>query len=236
MKKILAVVVMLAAAAVALAAAMPGMAACLMIEHAGLERLADGTLVDPSLGAAEREAVRTLREQAAGRVSEFVGGLEAQPYVAFLGEGTGLPSWLREGPVARTHFVAARACVVVSAQGRTPDIVAHELMHTELHARVGAWPRQMTVPTWFDEGVGMQVDDRPRYRLAPEDPAPTADVHALAAPSQFFAGGGAEVTRHYAYAKAEVAKWLARIGGPSQLAARLRRIRAGEPFESVWRD
>lgn len=165
-----------------------------------------------------------------------MGGVEAQPIVAFLGEGEGLPAWLREGPVTRTNFVATRACVVVSAHGRTPDIVAHELMHAELHARVGAWHRQMTVPTWFYEGLGMQLDHRPKYSLAPDAFAPTAEVRMLDTPSQFFAGTGADVTRYYAYAKAEVAKWVARIGGPAKLAFRLQRIRNGERFEDVWRD
>jgi len=235
-KLVLAVAVGLVAGVVALAAAMPGMTTCLTIEHAGLERLPDGTLVDPSLSADERGAVRELREQGAHWVRAFIGGVAAEPIVAFLGEGGGHAPWLRSHPVGSTHFVATRACVVIGPQGRTVGIIAHELMHADLHARAGAWHRHMTVPTWFDEGLGMQLDHRPRYSLAPGAAGSTDGVRALESPSLFFAGNDAELTCHYAYAKAEVGRWLVRIGGPAELAERLQRIRQGEPFESVWRD
>ena len=113
MKRFVTVSLVLLAGVVAVAAAMPGMTTCLMLEHSGLERLPDGTLVDPSLTAAERAEIQALREQGAGRVSAFLGDTAARPLVAFLAAGDPPRPWLRSNPVASTHFVATRACVVI---------------------------------------------------------------------------------------------------------------------------
>jgi hypothetical protein len=45
------------------------------------------------------------------------------------------------------------------------DVTAHELMHAELAKRLGYWARITQLPTWFDEGVALQLDRRAQYLI-----------------------------------------------------------------------
>ncbi len=131
-----------------------------------------------------------------------------------------------------TQFIGSRACVLVGPKGQNVDVVAHELMHAEIHHRVGYLKRFLQLPTWFDEGVAMQVDYRPRYRLSPKDVQNADDVRGLTTFSKFFEGNEQAVVRNYAAAKFVVASWLSKVG-PTSLYLHLRRMRDGESFAEV---
>jgi hypothetical protein len=105
-------------------------------------------------------------------------------------------------------------------------------MHAEIHHRVGYLKRFLQLPTWFDEGVAMQVDYRTRYSLSPQD-SQTADyVRDLTTFSSFFKGDEQAVVRNYASAKQVVASWLSKVGTTS-LYARLQRLKNGESFDEI---
>jgi len=50
--------------------------------------------------------------------------------------------------------------IVVSPEYLNVDILAHELTHAEVHARVftGRLWDWLSIPTWFDEGIALQND------------------------------------------------------------------------------
>lgn len=219
----------------ALAAVRPEAAVCLSIGLRDLDRLADGTLVERQINEVQRREVMALQERARSRIAGFLGAaaVQASPVVVFLDDPGAL--WpARYNRYASASFVGARACVVVGPDGRNLDVVAHELMHAELFERVGPWQRAFSIPTWFDEGLAMQLDHREKYSL-PEPGVPTSSVRTLDSAAEFFVNSDPELTRHYAFAKAEIGKWLARVG-PGRLAERLDRIKSGEDFDRVWRD
>ena len=80
----------------------------------------------------------------------------------------------------------------------------------------------------------MQVDLRPQYTLADEagSAIDTSSVRALGSIGQFNDGNDEQLTRHYAFAKLEVARWLDSVGR-DDLYPRFERIRAGERFGAV---
>jgi hypothetical protein len=102
-------------------------------------------------------------------------------------------------------------------------------MHAEIHHRVGYLAYFLQIPTWFHEGVAMQVDYRPQYSLSSQDAQNTAYVRDLTAPSTFNAGDDQALTRNYASAKHEVASWLSKVG-PTSLYSRLKRMKDGQSF------
>ena len=121
---------------------------------------------------------------------------------------------------------------MVGPKGQNLDVVAHELMHAELFERVGFWGRFTQIPVWFDEGLAMQVDYRPRYVLSREASAQAKNVRTLESARDFFLQDGDLLTKNYAMAKAEVANWLDDVDRAS-VYDRLERIRAGESFNAV---
>ena len=142
------------------------------------------------------------------------------------------PLWVNEYGSAGS--IGSNACVIIGPKGKNVDVVAHELMHQEMNERIGAWRMFREVPVWFDEGVAMQVEWRPEYLLSTEVAVAndTDVVRRLKSVNQFNQGDNEQITQHYAFAKAEVAKWIADIGSRN-LYSYFERIRDGEKFDVV---
>ncbi len=211
----------------------PSDLACLFVKSAALEELPDGTRVDPGISDAERATFPELQLQAKVRIEKTFGAPRALPIVVFFRDSKifwplKMNSYGSAGSAINHH------CVFMGPQGLNVDVVAHELMHQELQARVGSWRMFTEVPVWFNEGVAMQVDLRPQYSLAPRESnaSDIGKVRALKSVSQFNQGNNTQLTQHYAFAKAEVAQWLSDVG-QQELYPRLERIRAGEHFDAV---
>jgi hypothetical protein len=191
----------------ALAFAFPSpIVACALLDLAPLDSLDDGARVDQGLTAEARAEVPALLRQARARIEERVGPMTAAPRLVFLSDArTWSPFVFND--YGSTTTIASRACVIVGPQGRNVDVVAHELLHAEAHHRLGVL-RRARLPTWFDEGLAMQVDDRPRYQLpSPLTEAERARARQLSTADRFFSGDDDQLTWHYAAAKALVWEW-----------------------------
>lgn len=215
-----------------IAFAVPGAVACVLVGTKGFESIADRTLIEAQSSARDKIEIHDLLAAARERIGTAFGAPRAKPIVVFLQDEEDF--WpLKLNAHGSTNFVGNRTCVIVGPNGRSVDVVAHELMHAELADHVGYWRRLTEVPTWFDEGIAMQVDFRPRYDFSLAKPANTDYVRKLGTTQAFFQSGGNELVQNYASAKYEVAHWLSGIG-MKNLYQRLERIQNGEQFDSVF--
>lgn len=219
----------LASAATA-AFAFPGPTACALIGMAGLNELGDDVVTDSHSEADHRRYVQLVRD-ARARIEAKFGTPESKPIVVIFNGSNGLgPFKLNDH--GSTQMLGSRACVMVGPKGQNIDVVAHELMHGEIHHRVGAVHRYFQVPTWFEEGIAMQVDDRSRYLLSPQEALNADGVRALTSAASFVASDDEALTRNYASAKAVVASWVLRVE-PASVYPRLLRLKNGESFDKV---
>jgi hypothetical protein len=210
--------------------ALPGPTACALVGFAGLNSIGQGLLTDSESEAERRRYIELVRD-ARARIEATFGTPESNPILVMLDQSSGLGPF-RLNSYGSTQMVGSRACVMVGPKGQNVDVVAHELMHAELHHRVGFVQRFLQVPTWFDEGVAMQVDYRSDYLLSAQEAANSDYVRLLTTGSAFFAVEREALTRNYASAKAVVASWTARTGAAT-LYQRLSRIKSGESFAEV---
>jgi hypothetical protein len=210
----------------------PRAVACALMPLAPLDTLEDGSFVPPSMSVSARARAIQLRREALARISDRFGQPYSRPWVIYLDDSRDLAPFQFD-PYAGTEFLGSRACVVIGPLGRSTDVVADELVHAELQWRVGFWGRLTKIPTWFDEGLAMQVDDRPNYDLPNATQAEEMDLaRSLDTRSKFFAGSDEQLTHHYALAKAEVTQWVARVGS-SKVYQRLERIKQGDSFDAI---
>lgn len=232
-RKIVSVIAGLACAVVAtMALAVPGPVSCGLVAQIGLDVLPDGTRVQRDSTPEQRLAVIQLQAQARLRIADMFGPAKARPVLVFLNDASAFYP-LAFNAFGSAHFIGNRACVVIGPKGTNVDVVSHELMHAELLARLGFWHRMMDIPVWFDEGLAMQVDWRPRYDLETgSSQQQVAGVRSLVSVGQFNRGNDAEVTHHYMFAKAEVSRWLEASGRKNFYEA-MARIRAGESFGAI---
>jgi hypothetical protein len=210
--------------------ALPGPTACALVGLAGLNALGDGVVTDSKSEADHRRYIQLVRD-ARERIEATFGTPESKPIVVIFNGSDGFGPFKLNG-YGSTQMVGSRACVMVGPKGQNIDVVAHELMHGELHYRVGPVHRFLQVPTWFDEGIAMQVDYRSRYLLSPQEAVDSDYVRALTTASSFFAGDDEALTRNYASAKAVVAAWVVRVE-PATFYSRLLRLKSGESVAEV---
>jgi hypothetical protein len=212
----------------------PGSAACSVVGLYGLNSLADGSLIERGASAESKAQLVELRRAAKYRLEKTFGPPEAEPIVVWLSDAKAIwPFTFNE--YASSSFVPGRVCVVMGPNGRTVDVVAHELLHAEVFTRLGHWRRQLEIPTWFDEGLAMQVDFRERYVL-PEvggKPPETKWVRELRYGRQFFRESGEPLVRNYAAAKVEV-RGIVRAVGEGNIYTELTRVAQGESFAEVF--
>ena len=230
-RTLLATTFAVAAASVATVAfALPGSTACVLVGMAGLRALDDGTLTDSESEADHLRYIQLTRD-ARARIEATFGAVESKPIVVFFSRPDGFGPF-KLNSYGSTQMVGSRACVMVGPKGQNVDVVAHELMHGEVHHRVGYLRRFLQVPVWFDEGVAMQVDHRSRYLLSPQNAKNVEYVRAFTTTSSFFVADDEVLTRNYASAKELVASWVAKVGAAT-LYPRLQRLKNGESFSEV---
>lgn len=218
------------ASATAFAFALPGPTACLLVGVAELHKLSDGSLTDSESEVDQQRYVQLTRD-ARVRIESTFGSIESKPILVFFSRPDGFGPFTLNA-YGSTQFIGSRACVMVGPKGQSVDVVSHELMHAEIHHRVGNLKRFLQLPTWFDEGVAMQVDYRNRYSLSSQDAQNADYVRGLTTFSSFFKGDEQVVVRNYASAKQVVASWLSRVGNTS-LYSRFQRMRNGESFADI---
>jgi hypothetical protein len=184
--------------------AFPAVAATTCPGCYGLEQVRPGVHLEPGVPAAQREQVAGAVDEGTRRVAAYFGDLRSDPDVlACLTE----ECYQRIGGGRERGIAVLYRAVMLSPRGIDPVIVAHELTHVELHARLG----QRSVPQWFDEGLAVLVSDDPRYLLPkgaadrclvePTGPLPESLGDWLAA-----AGDDPQV---YAQAACAVSRWTA---------------------------
>jgi hypothetical protein len=175
----------------------------------------DGVYFSPHISVNERRRVLGQLDLARGRVEEFYGSLRGRPTIIIADAHT-LPRFT-DNSVAVTHYLPTAAVSVFGPAGQTADVLAHELAHAELFARVGYRAIAWCVPTWFDEGLAVQFDDRPFYgplalQQRREEGWRLPAMIQLARRRQFFAGSRDLVRFHYAAARAVVGRWIRKLG------------------------
>ena len=156
---------------IAVALAQPQAATCATINYRGLDEVAPGIFASSDVTVDQRLDFGRLHAAAKRRIADTFGATRASPVIV-----VGSTQALRQlfpgsSSYASTIYVPYRSCVIVGPEGRDVNILAHEELHAEIHHRVGHWYRLTEIPTWFDEGLAMQVDYRERYVWSPQSGA-----------------------------------------------------------------
>ena len=221
----LAVVLLLfAVAIVALAVHSPYYVQLALLPFADIAALGDRTWTVPSSPEAARTILARDVAAARARVGELFGTrISCPPVIA--GEG---PETLERFAGTRGRTGVSRltpfgSWIVVTSRGANVDVLAHEMTHVELAARLGAMRFERAVPTWFSEGLAMQVDHRSEYSLEAYEelkrkgvgPRPLRSMQDQAG---FVAGGGDNARMAYIESKIEVGRWYVQAGRKGLLA------------------
>lgn len=228
----------------ALALAVPASAFCsppllnrAFVSLSDYQKIEDKVYADPSISDVELQRVMSGLQMARHRIGDFYGAPIAKPV-------TIIPANALEGrrfgltDVPGTAFISMTgAHVMLNMEQFSLDVTSHELMHAELAERLGYWARTTKLPTWFDEGVALQLDRRPHYLIdcAAVGQDEIRRVKALDKPGTFWSIDKDQNIRNYQAAKCAVAELLEHHP-PKSLYHAFSRMREGENFSDVFPD
>ncbi len=228
---LLAIVTPLAAVAVL----QPGLTQSHLVAFSDFRRAAPGVYVEPAMPDEEVEALLAQVDASKRRVASLFGGAFASAPTIIAGADEVAMRRYMGNRAGATHATPMGSFVVIGPDGLNLDVISHELVHAEHHARVGYMSYWLSTPMWFIEGPAMQVDLREKYA----DPtwhemtdggrrAPELDEMRT---GRGFANG--DLTANYATAKHEVARWIA-AGGRATVPRFLARMSEGADFEASY--
>jgi hypothetical protein len=211
---------------------------CELIDWSDLKRVEAKLYVDPRLSQEETERLLRKVAEAQARDARFFGVLLSKPVIIAGPDNQVMDRFGQAGNrTALTYLFLGQAFIVLGPDGMNLDVIAHEIMHAELARRVGFWNRAFKVPTWFDEGLAMQADEREPFselhwqeRTKAGTLAP--DLIPLTSGVRFFAG---DIWANFATAKHEVRRWLTIVGTPGLLDF-IDRLNGHESFASAYRE
>lgn len=176
-----------------------------------------------SLSPEDEKTVVSLLKSARERIAERYGEPMADPVVVVLSSLEEKRDFGLYDVPGTLLFTPWSNYLLLSYQSGNIDVAAHELVHAEVVERVGYWKRQFDIPTWFDEGVAMQVDHRARYHMSGSIGVSEFDrVVGLTAPGQFWTDNKDQNIDNYRGAKSAVSavfnhtdeglySWLAKV-------------------------
>ena len=189
--------------------------------------------------AGDRQELMEMIEQAERRVFEFFGELSFQDNTIFIiYDDKKLMRRIGEDhSTVIVNFPSKIRYICVSDEHLDLDVLAHEITHAELHARLSV-RAQKTIPTWFDEGIAMQNDYRERYSEAQWALQTNNGENAVAledmdTPSKFYAGEAEDRRFRYLNAKHELDVWMTSHGQRGLLEL-LEKLNDGTDFNTAY--
>jgi len=214
--------------------------ASMIVGLSDYSEISPNLFVDNQLSLELRNSIAATVKEARKRVSEKYGTSISDP--VFIASSTRERSSRffagRVTPGALNHTPWGQY-IPLSPDGINVDVIAHEFLHAEIFLRLGyvkflqmSLPEPLqSIPIWFNEGVGMQVDHRENKAWAIiQDGKELPHVSTLKSVQEFFSG---DIALHYAASKVEVSSWLA-SNSELDLYAFINKVSSGAQFHQLY--
>jgi hypothetical protein len=228
---------LLIAIPVAFALLYPHVIRCIRIsQSAEFTRLSNSTelYVHTATTTRQRERLQQHISTARQRIQTFWGSRQGQAILIYCPQQEVYEQYCLggEGAGCSLGMPWGTSYLVLGPDGNNSDVLAHELCHDELFARLGWWRVKRQIPQWFNEGLALMVDYRftdpavwQTDSLSAEDAltlrrryfyrSSMLKLSDLETTRDFFGGDYRHVMLAYQTAADEVARWLRIVGSVS---------------------
>lgn len=205
--------------------------ASMLVSNVGYHELDRNIYIGRSFRESEKDEILANYAAAVARVSAAYGETIAEPKLIFAATAEQAKNLGLSPFPARSYLLPWGEYSVFGPEAGTADIIAHELVHSEIVTRLGYFAYRRTLPVWFHEGAAMQVDFRQgKVWSYIQQGVALPPLSAIATEDGFFSGDRA---LNYAAAKVEIESWLAARGNKG-LYRFLTELRSAPDFESLY--
>jgi len=228
--------ILIPVAAIAHYAVFPQTTRCMLIGLSDFQKH-DGIYFSSQTNAATQNTVVAYVYEGEKRIESLFGSKTGNPVIIYCNT---IDEFHNYGADGNNHAVTQLSVfgeyVVINGSLLDSNIIAHEMCHAELQSQIGWYRRTTQIPTWFDEGLAMQVDWRSDFS---EDSLQAAILRGAQLPkittmkttSLFNGGNDDDVWLNYATAKLEIAKWYSMV----KLKSLITMLNNGYSFDVSYR-
>lgn len=191
---------------------------CQTVYFQEVDEILPNVYVSKKMNESDRKIFLIYYDSACKRVANFFGSKDATSRMIVGNDGEIMQKFgnQQHGKAGMTHFTPVGTYIVIDKEGLNIDVISHELAHAELFARIGWENRTFLIPTWFDEGIAMLLDNRfvemeEEWQFITLNGQNAPNLKEISTPEAFF-GNPQHTFTNYLTAKNEVQKWYARNG------------------------
>ena len=207
---------------------------CILIDFSDFKK--EGRLYYNKTSSQEKiDSLLTIIVNASARVDSFWQGKLCKPKFIYCGNDDDFKKYGNPNLVPAIVKTKLGSYIVISNKGIDLDIISHEISHAELFERIGFIKYTFNIPTWFNEGLAMQVDYRSYYsedtlKVKSNNYSNMPAVENLKTADQFYNGSREEIMLNYMTSKHEVSRWYSQ----NKLDNFLIKLNAGEDFDKSF--
>ncbi|MGB0468492.1 MAG: hypothetical protein ACPGF7_13320 [Pontibacterium sp.] len=208
----------------------------LTIKNSDFKNISGKIYVDSSLE--ESEYSKTLKniEGAKARIEKVFGEVTVDPTIIITGTPENASKYGLKVFPGSAHVAPWETYLVLNEQKiEGINVISHELMHAQVAELTGYWVFTAKLPTWFSEGVAMQVDFRDHYMIDLDtfESSELERVMEITGNSGFWPGNKEMEIRNYRAAKVAVENLLD-ADRAGLLYKKLKKLSAGHEFNEIF--
>ncbi|GAB4022784.1 hypothetical protein [Spirosoma koreense] len=229
----------------------PQLLRCMRIGSSAAYRLLPGTnsvYVSTAATASQQRQLATHVATAHHRIRQFWGSRQGQATLIYCPKQADYEQYCAggEGAGCSLGMPWGASYLVLGPDGNNTDVIAHELCHDELFARLGWWRVKRQIPQWFNEGLALMVDYRfsnPAVWEHPDslrqtDPTPLParpmlKLSELETTQDFFGRDYTHTMLAYQTSADEVTRWLM-IVGKAGVPGLTQAVASGSSFADIY--
>lgn len=125
----------------------------------GYQTVGSITYLGQNLSTNQQKTLHLTHQTAIEKINRFWGTQQATPSLIICATENQFRSICRQSEGAGCSLGTPMGSWVILLEQDT-DVLAHELAHSEMIHRWGYWTTRLKIPTWLEEGIALQVDDR----------------------------------------------------------------------------
>ncbi len=134
---------------------------CLFVTYDDFEEIKSMIFVEKSITVKQQDSLKSYVKNAKKRVVSFWGKQEGVAKIIFCKNAETYKKYCQSSEGAGCSIgTPFGSWIILNQDGLNVDVIAHEMCHDELMARVGWWKTKKEIPTWFDEGLALMLDYR----------------------------------------------------------------------------
>lgn len=197
----------------------------MMVSLSSMTKYGNNIYMEESIPQETKEEIMNNYEMSKAKVIEFFDEINANPTIIFVQSPRAINRYA-QSQTGQTYYMYWGNYIVIGPNGFNKDVIAHELMHSELRERL---KNHQTVPVWFDEGLASLVDER--HSIIKEYKTDYEKLESLKNPDIFYDSN--KSGENYQIAKSEVNIWYEN-GGKTGLTNLINGLNKGISFIKLY--